>query len=524
MNKWIDGVEDKYPSELLDGRINAEASVIGLIWSDPLILDEVRLKGADFLSTDGKLFFAIARHLRDKGINEFNEVAVISNLSKELLDKFNANGGMEEIYRIMNVISLKNKESILDSLYSYNILLKLHKEGFNLLEKIEIDGKKQVPLEYFRATNKKSTDIIEWYERQLNVMYDGGYETALLQDEDLVITDEFLQDLADAKEYGLQYGTAGTDIDGNNMNVFPYLSSLTLGLISGASHYISGFSSSGKTAMWCSIIMALATNHKVLVICNEQSSKTWKINMILFILYKHYRYYGVKKSNLLSGQTTDQDKEMLQKAKEYFNIHYKGQIHFIQLAENCIDIVKSKIRYYALQENYSCVIYDTLKIADTNRRDKDVAAWEELVQYSRDLDILAKKYDLVMCASVQLAQSQKGSLFLDSNMLSGAKGIVEQLDTLLALRDVYKEELDPNSRLYCHPYQLIRDELTDKFIEKEYYCDPKYAWKMCFLTKSRNSENSTSSGSVLMFKFNGAFATFSECCWCRPKHGFVNGN
>lgn len=524
MSIWIAGVEEKCPEELLDGRLNAEASTIGLIWRDPLLLEEVKLKGSDFLSIDGRFYFEVAKHLRSKGLNEFDEVAVISNLPKETLDKFNQNGGMKAIEKIASVVSQKNKDSILDSLYSYNVLLRLYNDGFNLTKEVTIGKKKMTPLEFFHKQNFTSTEIVEWFDTRLNRMYEGGYETKLLQDEDIVITDEFLESLTNAEEYGTPYAYAGEDIDGNNMNVFPFLSSLTLGFSKGASHYISGFSSSGKTAMWCSIIMSLARQEKVLVICNEQSSKVWKINMLLFILYKHYRYKSITKSNLLSGRLTNEHKEMLQKAKNYFNEHYKGRIHFIQLAENSIEVVKSKVRFYVLQYGYSCVIFDTLKIADTNRRDRDVAAWEELVQYSRDLDILAKKYNIIMCASVQLAQGQKGSLFLDSNMLSGAKGIVEQLDTLLALRDVYKEELDQNNKLYCHPYQLIKDDTTGKYIEKDYYCDPKYSWKMCFLAKSRNSENSTSSGSVLMFRFNGAYATFSECCWCRPKHGVISGN
>ena len=244
--------------------------------------------------------------------------------------------------------------------------------------------------------------------------------------------------------------------------------------------------------------------------------------MLLVILYKHFRFTGITKSNLMAGRLDDDDKKILKKAQDYFNAHYKGRLHFIQLAENSFDVVKSKIRFYALQYNYSMVVFDTLKISDSNKRDSNMAAWEELVQYSRDLDILAKKMNLIMCASVQLAQSQKGALFLDSNMLSGAKGMVEQLDTLLCIRDVYKDELDPNSKFYCSPYQVVKDEVTGKFTEKQYLCDPKSSWKFCFLAKSRNSENSTSSGSALMFNFLGQYSSFKEVCWGRPKHGWIS--
>ena len=517
---WLVGVEDKYPKELLEGRINAEANVIGIIWQDPLILDEVSLSSSDFLSKDGRFYFGIEKQLRSKNLNEFDEVAVISNLSKEALEKFDERGGYKAINNMASVVSLKNRDSILDELYRYNTILRLYDAGFNLTKKIQIGKKEMTPLEF--SKNLTSTELVEWYEAQLNKMYSGGYDVKLLEDSDIEITDDFLESLENAEEYGTSYAYAGKDINGDNMNVFPYLSSLTLGFKKACSHYLAGFSSSGKTAMWCSIVMSMALEEKVLIICNEQSSRVWKINMILFILYKHFRFTGITKSNLMAGRLDEDDKKMLKKAQDYFNKHYKGRIHFIQLAENSFDVVKSKIRFYALQYGYSMVVFDTLKISDSNRRDSNMAAWEELVQYSRDLDILAKKMNLIMCASVQLAQSQKGALFLDSNMLSGAKGMVEQLDTLLCIRDVYKDELDPNSKFYCSPYQVVKDEVTGKFTEKQYLCDPKSSWKFCFLAKSRNSENSTSSGSALMFNFLGQYSSFKEVCWGRPKHGWIS--
>lgn len=518
---WISGVTEKYPASLLDGRLNAEASTIGLIWKDPLILDETKLTAKDFLSIDGRFYFEIAKQLRMKGIMDFNEVAVISNLEPNVLDKFAERGGYKEVNNIASIISERNKDSILDSLSKCNIILRLYNRGFNLEKEMVINNKKTTPLEYFKSL--KSGQIIDWYDAQLCKLYDGGYDMNLLEDEDVSITDDFIQGLADAKEYGIPYAKAGKCCEGKDMNVFPYLSSLTLGFTKKASHYVSGFSSSGKTSFWSSVCMSMALSEKILIICNEQSSKVWKMNMLLFILYKHFHYTDVTKSKLMSGSFKKDAKqmEMVNKAKDYFNKHYEGRIHFIQLAENNFDIVKSKIRYYALQLNYGVVIFDTLKIADSNRRNDSLAGWEELVQYSRDLDILAKKLNICMCCSVQLAQNQKGNLFLGSQMLSGAKGIVEQLDTLLCLRDVYKEELDPNSKFFCAPFQKVLNEVTGEYEERPYECDPKYSWKMCFLGKSRNSENSDSSGCAIMLKFFGAMAVWSEPCWARPKHGYI---
>ena len=519
---WIDGVESRYNDSLLDGRLNAEASTIGLIWKDPLILDETKLTSSDFLSIDGRFYFDVAKQLRSKNVVEFNEVAVISNLESDILENFQIKGGWKAIDNIASIVSEKNKDSILDSLSKCNIILRLYNRGFNLEKEMTIGKIKTTPLEYFKKL--KANQIVDWYEAQLCRVYDGGYDVNLLEDEDIIITDDFIQDLADEKEYGIPYAKAGKDCDGNDMNVFPYLSSLTLGFTKRASHYVAGFSSSGKTSFWSSVIMSVALSEKVLVICNEQSSMVWKMNMLLFILYKHFHYTDVTKSKLMSGSFKKDRKqlEMINRAKEYFNKHYNGRIHFIQLAENNFDVVKSKVRYYALQLGYGFVVFDTLKIADSNRRNESLAGWEELVQYSRDLDILAKKLNICMCCSVQLAQNQKGNLFLGSQMLSGAKGMVEQLDTLLCLRDVYKEELDPNnSKFFCAPFQKIFNETTGMYEERPYECNPQYSWKMCFLGKSRNSENSDSSGCAIMLKFFGSMAVWSEPCWCRPKHGYI---
>lgn len=523
-NVWISGVESKYPEYLLDGRINAEASTIGLIWKDPLILEETKLKSSDFLSKDGRFYFEVAKQLRAKNVIDFNEVAVISNLEPDILEEFQDKGGYKEISNIAAIVSERNKDSILDSLSKNNIILRLFNRGFNLTKEMSIGGEKTTPLEYFKGL--KSNQIIDWYDAQLCKVYDGGYDVNLLEDEDISITDEFIQDLADEKEYGIPYAKAGKDCNGEDMNVFPYLSSLTLGFTKQASHYLSGFSSSGKTSFWSSVCMSMALSEKVLIICNEQSSKVWKMNMLLFILYKYYHYTDITKNKLMSGTFKNNPKqvEMINKAKDYFNEHYKGRIHFIQLSENNFDVVKSKVRYYALQLGYGVVIFDTLKIADSNRRNDNLAGWEELVQYSRDLDILAKKLNLCMCCSVQLAQNQKGNLFLGSQMLSGAKGMVEQLDTLLCLRDVYKEELDATNKFYCAPFQYVTNKDTGVTEEKPYECDPKYSWKMCFLAKSRNSENSDSSGKALLLKFFGPMAVWSEPCWCRPKHGWITDN
>ena len=519
MQEWIDGVKDKYPPQLLDKRINAEGNVIGLIYNDPLLLDEVSLSDQDFLSVEGKLYFGIAQELRRYKVNDFSEVAIMSHIDGDLLSEFQERGGYRAISDIAERVSIRNKDAILDALAKYNVMLRLYDNGFNLLTPVEIGKKKVAPIEFFKGLD--SNEILDWYNVQLSKL-GGGYDMTLLEDADLEITDEFIDSLVKGDGRGVDYAIIGQDVKGEEISIFPFLNNQTLGLSAGASHYIAGFSSSGKTAMMCSIILGLLhSNEKVLIICNEQSSRVWKLNWLSLILYKYFRHTSLTKSHLQNGKFSDTDLEVLRQAKDKLNEIIRGNVHFVQLAGNDMNVVKAKIRFYALQHGYSTVVYDTFKVSDTDRRNKDVASWEEIVQASRDLDIYAKRYNLIMLCSMQLAQSNKGALFLDSNMLSGAKGTVEQLDTLLCIRDVYKEELDPNSKYYCAPYELVKNEVTGKWERKDYICDPNDSWKFVFLAKSRNSENSTSSQTALMYRFLGKYAVFEEKCHGRPKHGYI---
>ena len=82
-----------------------------------------------------------------------------------------------------------------------------------------------------------------------------------------------------------------------------------------------------------------------------------------------------------------------------------------------------------------------------------------------------------------------------------------------------EEQILKNLKKTMEKYIANKD--TGNTEEKPYECDPKYSWKMCFLAKSRNSENSDSSGKALLLKFFGPMAVWSEPCWCRPKHGWI---
>ena len=132
---------------------------------------------------------------------------------------------------------------------------------------------------------------------------------------------------------------------------------------------------------------------------------------------------------------------------------------------------------------------------------------------------LAKKYNLIMLASVQLAEYMKGRLFLDASCLSNAKQIKEILENLFLMRTVYAEELDEKSKYYCHPFRLKK--VNDKWIEEEYKPDPNAVWRALFVEKCRSGANSSDNGVAYLLRYDGDHCIFREVAQARFKHGEI---
>lgn len=451
------------------------------------------------------------------GYSVFDEVTILSSVSDNIADAFQERGGFDSIKNLTDVVNIKNAEIYLDNLYRENIILKLFNDGFNLTKPIDNNGKEVIPIKLFRKMDSES--VLDWWENRLSIC-GTGYNCKVLEEEELEITDSFLQDLSDGVENGVDFGFAGDDINLEQMRCFPFLSSSISGLMHGTTNVVAGFSSSGKSSFWITIIMGLIDKgEKVLIISNEQKAKVFKINFLVWICYKYFRYYSLTKKKLISGDMSDEDAVMMKKCQKYFNENFKGKLKFIGIPDSDMSVVKKKIRQNVLQWGYSVVLYDTLK-ADFNSSDKNDATWVSLIKDSRTLDSIAKKYDIIMLASLQLASHMIGRLWLSADCLSQSKQIIEILENCLMMRTAYKEEIDPdNKRYYCRPYQLKK--VDGKWIEEEYKLDPMATYKFVFLEKVRNGQNSGDSGSVLVYRFDGSHCVFKEQCWARPKHSMI---
>ena len=515
MAEFITGVKEKYPVALLKGRIEAEGNVISCFFKDMLLLDDTTFEQKDFITADGLFYFSMLKNLRKKGFYSLDEITILSNMNEDVIGRYEDCGGWEAIQHQIDIINVQNFDTYIDILYRENILLHMHDDGFNLLKEIMVNDKPVVPLKLFRKMTAE--EVTDWYDARIN-SYGTGYSSKILEEEEIDFDDEFIESCVEGEENGVPFDIAGYDVNGEEINCFPFLSRQTMGLLEGTLTMMGGFSSAGKSTWWVTVLMALLNyDRKILIISNEETVKKYKIKFMIWLLGKRNRYFKLTKKKMTTGDIDKISREQLKDVQEFWRKNYKGRVKFITITDADMSIVKKKIRECALRQGYDTVLYDTFKIqeGDFSSARQDLS----LVRDSRELDKLGKKYNLIMLASVQLAEYMKGKLFLDASCLSNAKQTKEILENLFLMRTVYDEELDEKSKYYCRPFRLKK--VGDKWIEEEYTPDRTAVWRMLFVEKTRNGSNSSDTGVCYLLKYDGDHSIFRETCQCRPKHGEI---
>lgn len=514
-NDFISGVTEKYPPELLENRKTVEGNVVGIVFNDPLILDETNLKSSDFITSDGFFYFSLAKQLRKSGYSVFDEVSVLTGISENIRDEFVERGGYEPLQNLVDVIDNRNADVYLDNLYRENIILKLHNNGFNLLIPIQDGGKEVVPYKLFRKMNSES--IIDWYDAKLS-SFDTPNSSLVTEEEMMDFDEAFIQNCEEGEENGVPFDVCGEDVNGDVINAYPFLSRQINGLLNGTFTMLGGFSSVGKSTWWIAVIAALLyRGRKVMIISNEESIKKFKTKFLVWYLGKRNRYFKLTKKKLTSGDISEEDKKQIEYVRNYWRDKYNKMLKLVSISDANMNVVKKKIREGILKDGIDVVLYDTFKIQEndmTNAR-QDLA----LVRDSREFDKIAKKYNIIMLASIQLSEYMRGKLFLDSSVISNAKQVKEQLEGLFLMRPIYDEELDPKSKHYCRPFRLRK--VGDKWVEEEYEPDRTAVWRMLFVEKTRTGSNSTDTGVAYLLRYSGDFAIFRETCQCRPRRGKI---
>lgn len=520
MNKdvFIPGVIEKYPEELLDGRLNIEANVIGCMVGDMLLAEDTNIDSSKFITKDARLIFGILKTLREKKCAVFDEVSVLTYASEEVKERLDQIGGVNAVKNIADLVNIKNYESYLDNLLKSNIILDMHTFGFNVLSPIEYQGKTIKPLKLF--SKMSSEQVTDWYTAKLE-SFGTGYSSKVLEEEEIDFTDEFIESLEKGEDAGTPFEYFDDDVNGDPVPALKYFSKQVNGIPDGMT-IIGGFSNVGKTTLILTIVLSmLHAGRKCMIISNEQRSKAFKVGFLLLILTKHFNYYNLTKTKLTNGNITEEDRKYIKAAQNYWRENYKGKLWFISIPDSDVGFAIKKFRIGILNRGITTCVYDTFKCDFSSNSDDNT--WVSLIKDSRRLEALSRKYPgtQVIC-SLQLAINSLGKLFLDSSVLSMSKQIKEVCDLMILCRSMYQEEFDQASKYYCNPFKSKENKETGKWEDVPWLPKPDTVYRAVFIEKSRSSGAvSSDTGIGYIFAFQGQWGLWSDAAKAKFKHGYI---
>lgn len=480
----------EYPKELVSNRNQIEALFVFCLWKNPELYDDYEIVAdRDFLTHDAKFYYSLGYELYKKGYKSFDDASIYSYIDdKETLKEgFNRRGGYKTVEELKSIVNDENVDTYYDELIKSNILLSLYDKGFNVIDEL--------------STYQKMTtaQLYNYLEYQLNNVFLSRGTTLEIQDLD--INDKFIEDCDAGLEMGLSFGST-----------CPLLNYHTLGLHRGSVQVFAGFSGTGKSSfvVHSYVMPVLDQNEKIVIIANEMNKRAWQHIFVATILSQKLDYYGLPRKKLKMGNFTKEQKEMLYKAKEYYEKHYKGRIKFVKIFDYSIEEVKKIIRKLSKQ-GFKYVVYDTFKPENSS----SATVTGDLIEASKQLLQVAEKEDVCIIITMQLAIYMENTRYLTAATLANAKGVKEVVSELVLMRPVWDDEF-PDEKYDIKPFRFKKDPLTGKYtnIKEPITLDPDKKYRILFLDKTRNDEGEI----ALVYKFDGAWNKWVELGYCKPKH------
>ena len=120
-NIYISGVTSTIPKELLEGRVNIEANIIGSMVNDMLLVEDTNIDSSKFLTKDARLIYGILKTLREKKCTVFDEVSVLTYMTDDVKEKLEDSGGFKAIKNMADCVNNQNYDAYLDDLLKSNM-------------------------------------------------------------------------------------------------------------------------------------------------------------------------------------------------------------------------------------------------------------------------------------------------------------------------------------------------------------------------------------------------------------------
>ena len=184
---------------------------------------------------------------------------------------------------------------------------------------------------------------------------------------------------------------------------------------------------------------------------------------------------------------------------DWANKEIKNSIYFINITDHTNDELKKVIMNYYYKEQIEYVFYDTLKTDTAN-----IGVPEEIKRTATILSNLAQNFNLYICSTLQLAESDTLPINLDVNDLAVSRTVKEVLDTLCLIKQINRDTLKN--------YEYSLKEVDTKFYDLKKYDDPDVRYYACVVDKNRAGAKPT-----LVFRLNLAYNVWNELGYLRLK-------
>ena len=324
---------------------------------------------------------------------------------------------------------------------------------------------------------------------------------------------------------------------------FPIMTKVFKGIRKGETMAYAMPSNSGKSRFTINLAANLAFVHhkKVLIISNEMSEEKMRLCLITTMINNKaiQEMHGQKGLKITEGEllefkfrpddpkSTDVDedgyitrhdgekqgdfvKRLLKESSdfkrtvavtEWANKEIGNSIYFINITDHTNDELKKVIMNYYYKEQIEYVFYDTLKTDIAN-----IGNGEEVKKTATILSNLAQNFDMYICSTLQLAESNTLPVNLNVNDLSASRTVKEVLDTLSLMKQINRDTLQN--------YEYSLEEVDTKFYDLKKEKDPDVRYYACVIDKNRAGAKPT-----LVFKINLAYNIWEELGYLRLKQG-----
>jgi replicative DNA helicase len=477
---FLEGIERKYPSELIRDSYIIEGNIIACLWKEPTLYEDWKIEHNDFITEDGAIYFKLGQELYLSGYRVFDIMSVLTYLSdKDDLKKwFEEHGGYKSIEELVVLINLENADKIYDDLNKRNILLSLHDKGFQVVSNLE---------KFEKFTSEL---VYQFYDLQLNNIF--VKKQLGVKVEDLLIDDAFIDKCNDGDEMGFNYGKH-----------CPILSYTTCGVHRKNLYILAGHSGTGKTSFACAnyILPLLEQNEKVCIISNEQNINEYKRLLLGTVISNEVGYYDMTRKDLQRGgfKQNELHWDAVQKGKDFIN-NYKGNLKFVKLYDYDTSSVK-KIVNTLSKQGFGIFLYDTFKADDLSSN----TVVGDLVEDSKRLFRIADKEDVAIIMTMQLALWTLDKRYLNASCLSTAKGVKEVCSELILMRSMWDDEYKGETK-DIKPYKIIQGTSSKQEIE----LNKNKKHMIIFIDKTRSGATDIQ----LIYQSDLQFNKWRELGWC----------